>query len=41
MSMTVGLGDVIVMDAVIICTGIVALALFVYLFYVLFRGEKL
>ena len=29
------------MVGVLICTGIIALVLFVYLFYVLFRGEKL
>jgi len=29
------------MGGVLICTGVIALALFVYLFYVLFRGENL
>ena len=29
------------MVGVLICTGVIALVLFVYLFYVLFRGEKL
>ena len=29
------------MIGVLICTGVIALVLFVYLFYVLFRGEKL
>ena len=29
------------MGIVLVCTGCIAAALFVYLFYVLFRGEKL
>ena len=29
------------MGGVLICTGVIALALFGYLFYVLFRGENL
>jgi len=29
------------MGGVLVCTGVIALVLFVYLFYVLFRGEKL
>lgn len=29
------------MDIVLVCVGFIAAALFIYLFYVLFRGDKL